>query len=157
MVPSASCYIERKWRRIWTKWGQSKNKTSFIPQCPRLAQSAAAEMPGDGWFCKPTLFDWQSMRPHGELHQPPQSGNEHWNLKIWHSLQLTGAQKPSKVCAELSLLGGSCSWRDMLTTTRAHMILNIRISEQLHTLQTLAKQRCNETETTVLTHISRSL
>ena len=41
-----------------------KNKMPFIPQCPGLAQSAAAEMPGDGWPSKPTLFHWQSMRPH---------------------------------------------------------------------------------------------
>ena len=91
-----------------------KNKMPLIP-----AQSAAAEMPGDGWSCKPTLFDWQSMRPHAELHQQPQSGNGHWNLKlckIWHSPQLTGAQKPSKICAELGPLGGSCSWGDMQTS-----------------------------------------
>ena len=56
------------------------------------------------------------MRPHAELHQQPQSGNGHWNLKIWHSLQMTRAQKPSKVCAELGPLGGSCSWGDMQTT-----------------------------------------
>ena len=88
----------------------------FIPQRPGLAQSAAAEMRGDGWCCNPTLFHWQSMRAHAELHQQPQSGNGHWNLKIWHSLQLTGAQKPSKVCAELGPLKGSCSWGDMQTT-----------------------------------------
>ena len=93
-----------------------KNKMPLIPQRPGLAQSAAAEMPGDGWFCKPTLFNWQSMRPHAELHLQPQFGNGHWNLKIWHSLQLTGAQKSSKVCAELGPLGGSCSWGDMQTT-----------------------------------------
>ena len=62
-----------------------KNKMPLIPQRPGLAQSAAAEMPGDGWSCKPTSFNWQSMRPHAELHQQLQSGNEHWNFKIWHS------------------------------------------------------------------------
>ena len=30
------------------KTGAVKNKMSFIPQCPGPAQSAAAEMPGDG-------------------------------------------------------------------------------------------------------------
>ena len=39
-----------------------KNKMPFIPHCPSLAQSAAAEMPGDGWSSKPTLFNRQSMR-----------------------------------------------------------------------------------------------
>ena len=81
-----------------------KNKMPLIP-----AQSAAAEMPGDGWSCKPTLFDWQSMRPHAELHQQPQSGNGHWNLKLWRSLQLAGAQKPSKFkyVQSLALLEGA--------------------------------------------------
>ena len=49
-----------------------KNKMPLIyliPQRPGLAQSAAAEMPGDGWSCKPTLLNGQSMRPHAELHQ----------------------------------------------------------------------------------------
>ena len=32
-------------------------------------KSAAAEMPGDGWSSKPTLFHWQSMSPHADLHQ----------------------------------------------------------------------------------------
>ena len=74
-----------------------------------LAQRAAAEMPGDGWSCKPTLFNWQSMRPHAELHQQPQSGNGHWNLKLWRSLQLAGAQKPSKFkyVQSLALLEGA--------------------------------------------------
>ena len=58
-----------------------KDKMPLIPQCPGLAQSAA-KMPGDGWSSKTTLFNWQSMRPHAELHQQPQSGNGHWNLKI---------------------------------------------------------------------------
>ena len=93
-----------------------KNKMPFIPQCLGLAQIAAAEMPGDGWSSKPTLFNRQSMRSHAELHQQPQPGNRHPNLKVWHSAQLTGAQKPSKVCAELGPLGGSCSWGDMQTT-----------------------------------------
>ena len=38
------------------KMGAVKNKMPFIPQCPGPAQSAAAEMPGDGRFTKPTLF-----------------------------------------------------------------------------------------------------
>ena len=37
------------------KMGAVKNKMPFIPQCPGPAQSAAAEMPGDGRFSKPTL------------------------------------------------------------------------------------------------------
>ena len=47
----------------------SQNKMPFIPQCPSLAQSAVAEMPGDGRPSKPTLFQRQSMRPHAELHE----------------------------------------------------------------------------------------
>ena len=35
------------------KMGAVKNKMPFIPQCPGPAQSAAAEMPGDGRFSKP--------------------------------------------------------------------------------------------------------
>ena len=50
------------------KMGAVKNKMPFIPQCPGPAQSAAAEMPGDGRFSKPTLFHRQGMRPHAELH-----------------------------------------------------------------------------------------
>ena len=46
-----------------------KNKMPFIPQCPSLAQSAAAEMSGDGRPSKPALFHMQSMRPHAELHE----------------------------------------------------------------------------------------
>ena len=42
------------------KMGAVKNKMPFIPQCPGLAQSAAAEMLGDGWSSKPTLFHWHS-------------------------------------------------------------------------------------------------
>ena len=89
------------------KMGAVKKMPS-IPQCPGLAQSAVAEMPGDGWPSKPTLFHWQSMRPHAKLHQQLQPGNGHWNLKVWHSFYLTGAQKPCKTCAELGALGGSC-------------------------------------------------
>ena len=96
------------------KMGAVKNNMPFIPQCP-LAQSAAAEMPGDGWSSKPALFHWQSMSPHAELHQQLQPGNGHWNLKLWHSFQLTRAQKPCKVCAELGPFGGSCSWGHMQT------------------------------------------
>ena len=35
-----------------------KNKMPLIPQRPGLTQRAAAEMPGDGWSCKPSLFNW---------------------------------------------------------------------------------------------------
>ena len=56
------------------------------------------------------------MRPHAELHEQLQPGNAHWDLKVRHSLQLTGAQKPRKVRAELGPLGGSCSQGDMQTT-----------------------------------------
>ena len=63
------------------KMGAVKNKMPFIPQCPGPAQSAAAEMPGDGRFSKPTLFHRQGMRPHAELHQQPYPGNGHWKLK----------------------------------------------------------------------------
>ena len=41
------------------------------------------------------------MRPHAELHQQLYSGNGHWKLKVRHSFQLTGTQKPFKICAEL--------------------------------------------------------
>ena len=67
------------------KMGAVKNKMPFIPQCPGPAQSAAAEMPGDGRFSKPTLFHRQGMRPHAELHQQPHPGNGHWKLKVRHS------------------------------------------------------------------------
>ena len=55
---------------------------------------------------------------HAELHQQLQPGNGHWSLKVQHSLQLTGAQKPCKVrvCAELGPFGGSCSWGHMQTS-----------------------------------------
>ena len=43
------------------KMGAVKNKMPFIPQCPGPAQSAAAEMPGDGRFSKPKLFHRQGM------------------------------------------------------------------------------------------------
>ena len=95
-----------------------KNKMPLIPQRPGLAHSAETEMPGDGWSSKPTLFRWQSMRPHAELHQQLQPGNGHEKLKVRHSRLLTGAQKPCKVpvCAKLGPHGGSCSWGDMQTT-----------------------------------------
>ena len=64
------------------KMGAVKNKMPFIPQCPGPAQSAAAEMRGDGRFSKPTLFHRQGMRPHAELHQQPYPGNGHWKLKV---------------------------------------------------------------------------
>ena len=97
------------------------------------------------WSCKPTLFNWQSMRPHAELHQQPQSGNGHWDLKIWHSLQLTGAQKPSKVCAELGPLGGSCSWGDIQTTPNLfELTLHVRLKpEGVQALH--ARRRTGET------------
>ena len=56
------------------------------------------------------------MRPHAELHQQLQPENWHWNIKVRHSLLLTGAQKPRKVRAELGPLGGSCPRGDMQTT-----------------------------------------
>ena len=94
------------------KTGAVKNKMPFIPQCPGPAQSAAAEMPGDGRFSKPTLFHRQGMRPHAELHQQPYPGNGHWKLKVRHSFQLTGTQKPCKICAEFcpfgAVLGDTC-------------------------------------------------
>ena len=95
------------------KMGAVKNKMPFIPKCPSPAQSAAAEMPGDGRFSKPTLFHRQGMRPHAELHQQPYPGNGHWKLKVRHSFQLTGTHKPCKVCAEFCPFGGSCSWGHM--------------------------------------------
>ena len=99
------------------KMGAVKNKMPFIPHCPGLTPSAAAEKPGDGWSSKPTLFHWQSMSPDAELHQQLQPGNGHWNLKAWHSFQSTGAQKSCKICAELGpFFGGSCSWGHMKTT-----------------------------------------
>ena len=108
-----------------------KNKMPFVPQCPSLARSAAAEMPGDGWPSKPTLFNWQSMRTHAELHQQPQPGNRHRNLKVWHCFQLTGAQKPSKVCAELGPLGGSRSWGNMQTTPNPfELTLHVRLKPE---------------------------
>ena len=81
---------------------------------------------GDGWSSKRTLFNWQSMRPHAELHQQPQPGNGHWNLKLWHGFQLTRAQKPSKVSAELGPLVGSCSWGDMhITPNLSELTLHV--------------------------------
>ena len=40
------------------------DKVPFISQCLAIGQSAEAQMPGDDWPSKPTLFHWQSMRPH---------------------------------------------------------------------------------------------
>ena len=105
------------------KMGAVKNKMPFIPQCPGLAQSAAAEMPGDGRFSKPTLFHRQGMRPHAELHQQPYPGNGHWKLKVRHSFQLTGTQKPCKVCAEFCPSGGS--------TAKLQRILRFRMGSHL--------------------------
>ena len=98
------------------KYGQNgavKNEMPLIPQCPGLAHSAAAEMTGDGWSSKPTLFHWQSMRPHAELHKQLQFGNGHWNLKVWHSFQLTGAQKPLTAV----LLASDCHSEALSLTT----------------------------------------
>ena len=78
------------------KMGAVKNKMPIIPQRPSVAQSAAAEMSGDGRPSKPALFHRQSMRPHAELHEPLQPGNGHWKLKVRHSVQLTGAQRERK-------------------------------------------------------------
>ena len=55
------------------------------------------------------------MRPHAELHQQLYPGNGHWNLKVWRSFQLTGAQKSHKIRAELGPFGGSCAWGHMQT------------------------------------------
>ena len=89
------------------KMGAVKNKMPFIPRCPGPAQSTAVEMPGDGRFSKPTLFHRRGMRPYAELHQQLYSGNGHWKLEVRHSFQLTGTQKPCKVCAEVCPLIGS--------------------------------------------------
>ena len=113
------------------KMGAVKNKMPFIPQCPGPAQSAAAEMPGDGRFSKPTLFHRQGMRPHAELHQQPYPGNGHWKLNVRHSFQLTGTQKPCKVCAEFCPFGGSCSWGHMQTIPNpAELTLEAALAEQ---------------------------
>ena len=113
------------------KMGAVKNKMPFIPQCPGPAQSAAAEMPGDGRFSKPTLFHRQGMRPHAELHQQPYPGNGHWKLKVRHSFQLTGTQKPCKVCAEFCPFGGSCSWGHMQTIPNpAEQTLHVRLKPE---------------------------
>ena len=115
------------------KMGAVKNKMPFIPQCPGPAQSAAAEMPGglDGRFSKPTLFHRQGMRPHAELHQQPYPGNGHWKLKVMHSFQLTGTQKPCKVCAEFCSFGGSCSWGHMQTIPNpAEQTLHVRLKPE---------------------------
>ena len=113
------------------KMGAVKNKMPFIPQCPGPAQSAAAEMPGDGRFSKPTLFHRQGMRPHAELHQQPYPGNGHWKLKVRHSFQLTGTQKPCKVCAEFCPFGGSCSCGHMQTIPNpAELTLHVRLKPE---------------------------
>ena len=103
------------------KMGAVKNKMPFIPQCPGPAQSAAAEMPGDGRFSKPTLFHRQGMRPHAELHQQPYPGNGHWKLKVRQSFQLTGrmagptwnsryfvSRRKLLMCSALAALQASC-------------------------------------------------
>ena len=65
------------------------------------------------------LFYRQSMRSVRNCISRPRFGNGHWKLKVRHSMQLTGAQKPCKVCAprhaELCPFGGSCSWGHMQT------------------------------------------
>ena len=52
-------------------FGATKNRVPFISQCLGVAQSVAAQMPGDCWPSKPTvhMFHWQSMRPHAKLYQ----------------------------------------------------------------------------------------
>ena len=55
------------------------------------------------------------MRSRAELHQHLQPGNGHWNLKVRHSLELPGAQKPRKIRAKLGPFGGSCPWGHMQT------------------------------------------
>ena len=110
---------------MWAKWGQSKTKCR---SSPNAAQSAAAEMPGDGRFSKPTLLHRQGMRPHAELHQQLYPGNGHWKLKVRHSFHLTGTQKPCKVCAELCPFSGSCSWGHMQTIPNpAELTLHVRL------------------------------
>ena len=120
---------------MWAKWGQSKTKCLSSPN-PGPAQSAAAEMPGDGRFSKPTLFHRQGIRPHAELHQQPYPGNGHWKLKVRHSFQLTGTQKPCKVCAEFCPSGGSCSWGHMQTIPNpAELTLHVRLKPRMQSAQ----------------------
>ena len=116
-----------KWTNVG-KMGAVENKMPFIPQCPGPAQSTESEMPGDGRFSKPTLFHRQGMRPHAELHQQPYPVNGHWKLKVRHSFQLTGTQKPCKVCAEFCPFGGSCSWGHMQPIPNpAEQTLHVRL------------------------------
>ena len=96
------------------KMGAVKNKMPFIPQCPGPAQSAAAEMPGDGRFSKPTLFHRQGMRPHAELHQQPYPGNGHWKLKVRHSSSADwDAETMQSMCRVLPF------WRELFLGTHA--------------------------------------
>ena len=108
-----------------------KPKMPLIPQCPGLAQGAALEMRGVGWSCKPTLFNWQSMQPPRGIASAAAGLEMGMDLKIWHSLQLTGTQKPSKVYAELGPLEGSCSWGDMQTTPNLlELTLHVRLKPE---------------------------
>ena len=49
--------------------GAAKTTMPSTPQCPGAAESAAAQMPGERWPSKPTLFYWESTRPDAQLHQ----------------------------------------------------------------------------------------
>ena len=66
------------------KMGAVKNKMPFIPQCPGPAQSAAAEMPGDGRFRQLPENDCRGDTPF-ETAKLPKEGN----LDISHLLNVT--------------------------------------------------------------------
>ena len=94
------------------KMGAVKNKMPLIPQCPGPAQSAAAEMPGDGRFSKPTLFHRQGMRPHAELHQQPWK----WALEAQSKAQFSAdwdAETMQSMCRVLPF------WRELFLGTHA--------------------------------------
>ena len=116
---------------MWAKWGQSTTKCRSSPNAlvPHKVQRRRCR--GDGRSSKPTLFHRQGMRPHAELHQQPYPGNGHWKLKVRHSFQLTGTQKPCKVCAEFCPFGGSCSWGHLQTIPNpAEQTLHVRLKSE---------------------------
>ena len=88
--------------------GAVKNKMPLIPQCPGLAQSAAAEMPGMAGLATLPF----STGTH-ETRNCISSCSLEMGIgssKVRHSFQVTGAQKQCKGIAELGPLGWSCSW-----------------------------------------------
>ena len=79
----------------------------YPPMLQSLTKCSGTDAGGMASLASLSLCHWQSMRPHAELHQQLYPGDRDWILKVWHSFELTGAQKPCRICAQLGPLGGS--------------------------------------------------